>query len=195
MLVASITTLSRRFWLAVFFSLVGAYLFFGNTLPAAAAQPLDQLLADMGILKITPSSDPVEINLKDTRGDSVRLSDFRGKIVFLNFWASWCGPCRIEMPSMEKLHRRLKGRDFAIVAVNLQEQASRVKAFLKQYGLTFTVLLDTNGRVGARFGIRAIPTTFILDRQGRLIGHALGLRKWDGPESIALFEHLMDGSK
>jgi thiol-disulfide isomerase/thioredoxin len=146
----------------------------------------------MGVIKILPTEDPVVINLKDMNGNHVSLADFKGKIVFLNFWTTWCPTCRIEMPSMEKLHQKLKNKDFAMVTINLQESASRVKGFFKELKLSFTALLDTTGEVGAAFGIRAIPTTYILDKTGRIVGQANGPREWDSKEAIALFENLIN---
>ncbi len=151
---------------------------------------LDELLDDMGVVKVPGMMVPVEIALKNVNGRDVRLSDFRGKIVFLNFWTTWCPTCRIEMPSMEKLHQKFKDKDFALVSINLQESASQVKAFFKDYQLTFTALLDSDGEVGIRFRINAIPTTFILDKKGQIIAKAVGPREWDSKKSIALFEHL-----
>jgi peroxiredoxin len=164
-------------------------------LDAAAAAGSDnpelaQLFSDMLVIKVPPAGDPVEIRLNDADGRPVRLSDFRGKIVFLNFWTTWCPTCRIEMPSMEKLHQKFKDSDFALVTINLQEPAARVKEFFKEFRLTFTALLDTGGEVGIMFGINQIPTTFILDQKGRIIGKALGPRVWDSPKSITLFERL-----
>lgn len=164
-------------------------------LDAAAAAGSDspelaQLLSDMLIIKASKAGIPIEIKLNDIDGRAVRLSDIRGKIVFLNFWTTWCPTCRIEMPSMEKLHQKFKDSDFAMVAINLQEPASRVKEFFKEFNLTFTALLDTGGEVGIMFGINQIPTTFILDKKGRIIGKALGPRAWDSPKSTALFERL-----
>ena len=151
-----------------------------------------RMFSSMGVIKILPTEDPVVINLKDMNGNNVSLADFKGKIVFLNFWTTWCPTCRIEMPSMEKLHQKLKNKDFAMVTINLQESASRVKGFFKGLKLSFTALLDTTGEVGASFGIRAIPTTYILDKTGRIIGQANGPREWDSKEAIALFENLID---
>jgi thiol-disulfide isomerase/thioredoxin len=113
--------------------------------------------------------------------------------VFINFWTTWCLACVIEMPSMEKLHQKFKDKDFVMVAINLQESASTIKQFYKEYKLTFTTLLDSTGDVGAGLGIRSIPTTFILDKNGRILGKALGPREWEGKKSIALFEYLTDG--
>lgn len=153
---------------------------------------LDRLFHDMGILKIPDISLPVEIRLKDINGNTIRLSDFKGKIVFLNFWATWCLPCIIEMPSMEKLHRKFKDEDFVMVAINLMESEAQVKAFFEKLKLSFTTLLDSTGEVAAWFTINAVPTTYILDKQGRVIGKALGPREWGSQESFALFEYLIN---
>lgn len=165
----------------------------GQVIPADTADPkTERLFREMGIIEVPHITPPVDFNLMDINGQQFTLSDFKGKIVFLNFWTTWCPDCRKEMPYMEKLHRRLNGQDFAMIAVNLQEPALRVKNFLKKYQLTFTILLDTKGKIGQRFGIRAIPTTYILDKNGGVIGKAFGNRHWDRKESIALFEHLID---
>lgn len=185
---------SYLFLIALLFSGSAAfYLFDGGSLAKADSQALDQLFGDMGVIKLVQAL-PVEIRLKDLNGRPVSLSDFRGKIVFLNFWTTWCYTCRIEMPDMEKLHQKFKNKDFAMVTINLQESVSQVKQFFKKFRLTFTALLDSDGEVGARFMITAIPTTFILDREGIIIGKVMGPRKWDGEKAFALFEHLTDSS-
>ena len=153
---------------------------------------MDRLFGTVGVIKVPPAEDPVKINLKDMNGKNTSLSDFKGKIVFLNFWTTWCPTCRIEMPSMEKLHQKLKNKNFAMVTINLQESAPQVKAFFKEFKLTFTALLDSTGEVGASFGIRAIPTTYILDKTGRIIGQVSGPREWDSKAAMALFENLID---
>jgi len=151
-----------------------------------------QLFGKVGIIKVPHATVPVEISLPDLEGRMVRVSDFRGKVVFLNFWTTWCPSCRVEMPSMQRLYSRLKHKDFVMVSINLQESRDQVKGFFKEQGLTFIALLDKDGEVGARFGIRNIPTTYILDKQGRILGAAVGAREWDSKEAIALFEHLAD---
>jgi peroxiredoxin len=165
----------------------------GQVISLDEADPkTDRLLRKMEIIKIPHLASPVDFSLPDINGQQVTLSDFKGKIVFFNFWTTWCPECRIEMPSMEKLHSRFKGQGFAMIAVNLQEPALRVKDFLKKYPLTFTILLDSKGKIGPQFGIRAVPTTFILDKNGGIIGKALGSRHWDSKESMTLFEHLIN---
>lgn len=160
--------------------------------PDIADPKTERLFREMGIIEVPHITPPVDFSLMDINGQQSTLSDFKGKIVFLNFWTTWCPECRIEMPYMEKLHRRLNGQDFAMIAVNLQEPAFQVRNFLKKYQLTFRVLLDAKGKIGQQFGIRAIPATYILDKNGGIIGKAFGSRRWDRKKSIALFEHLIN---
>ena len=119
------------------------------------------------------------------------MSDYRGKVVFLNFWATWCGPCRFEMPSMETLYQRFKAKGLVIVAVNLQEDRNSVQRFVDEYGLSFPVLLDTTGRVGATYGARSIPTTYIVDRDGFVLAGTIGTREWDTEDYLRFFEKLL----
>jgi len=156
------------------------------------SREIDRLLRDMGVTKVPHLAPPVDFNLLDLTGKRVILSGLKGKIVFLNFWATWCSPCREEMPSMQKLYARFKDKDFAMVAVSLNEPASAVKKFFKDYNLTFTALLDSDGELMSPYGIRGIPNTFIIDRDGTIIGKAFGPRKWDDQKAIALFEHLIN---
>ena len=163
--------------------------------PRQRTSKLDRMFHKLGILAVSQPNSPVEFRLADLNGKKISLSDFRGKVVFLNFWTTWCGACRVEMPAMQKLHTRFKDQNFAMVTVNLQESAPKVRDFVDRYKLTFTVLLDTHGEVGRRFGVRALPTTFILDKSGRIMGQALGAREWNSKKAIALFEHLMEAGE
>jgi thiol-disulfide isomerase/thioredoxin len=180
------------FIILILFAFIAMHVFDADPLAKAKSESrkLERLYEDMGVLKLPRNTDPIEIRLKDLNGNLVSLSDFRGRIVFLNFWTTWCPTCRIEMPSMEKLHQKFKGKDFAVVTVNIQESVSQVKKFFKMFNLTFTALLDTTGEVATGFSIRSIPTTFILDKDGRTIGTILGPREWDSKKAVALFEHL-----
>ena len=155
-------------------------------------QELERLFKNIGVLKIPHATRPVEIQLKDVFGNTVRVSDYRGKVVFLNFWATWCAACVVEMPSMEKLHRLLKDKNFVMIAINVQESDAQVKAFFEKLKLSFTTLLDINGEVAGGFAVNALPTTYILDKAGRIVGAAIGPREWDSRASIALFEHLIN---
>ena len=157
---------------------------------SATAVSTDELIR-IGLQPLKEGTEIVDFELQDLSGVSRRLSDFRGKVVFLNFWATWCGPCRFEMPSMEKLYKRLKDEGLEIVAVNLQEDRSSVEQFVDEYGLSFPVLLDTTGRIGATYGARSIPTTYIVDREGFVIAGTIGTREWDTEEYIRFFEKLL----
>jgi len=158
----------------------------------AAASRKDRLFRKMGVLSIPQTPQALDFTLEDFNGNSVRFVEFRDRIVFLNFWTTWCPECRIEMPSMRKLYEALKHRDFAMVAVDLKESSETVKQFAAKYKLPFPVLIDPDGRMGEQMSIRAVPTTFIIDRQGKVLGSVLGGRKWDSKESFALFEYLID---
>ena len=134
-----------------------------------------------------------EFALPDLQGNIHRLSELRGKIVFLNLWTTWCPPCRMEMPAMEKLYRRLQGRDFVMLAVSEDEDnADGVAQFATDLGLTFPVLLDPEVRLSPRYGVTGYPETFVIDRSGRVINHTIGPADWDSEEYVRYFEDLLD---
>lgn len=148
----------------------------------------------LGIVKLEEKPKAPDFTLKDLNGKEVKLTDHRGKIVFINFWATWCPPCRIEMPSMEKLYTEFKDKDFVILAIDLQESAGRVKAFKEDFKLNFLILLDSTGEVGLNYGVMSIPTTYLVDRDGHLIGGALGPRDWASKEAFELIDHLLNSA-
>ncbi len=133
--------------------------------------------------------------LKDLDGNDVGLEDHRGKIILINFWATWCLPCRVEMPSMEKLYTRYKNDDFTILAIDLQEDADSVKAFKEQYKLNFPILLDSDGSVGEFYGVFSIPTTYLVDREGYIIAGAIGARDWASENAFMLINQLLQVSQ
>jgi thiol-disulfide isomerase/thioredoxin len=156
------------------------------------ADPLSsEELMELGLQPLKEGTEIVDFELQELSGAGRRLSDFNGRVVFLNFWATWCGPCRMEMPSMQRLYERLKRKGLEIVAVNLQEDRGSVQRFVDELGLSFPVLLDTTGRVGATYGARSIPTTYIVDREGFVIAGTIGTREWDGEQYIRFFERLL----
>jgi peroxiredoxin len=128
----------------------------------------------------------------DLRGQAVSLSSLRGKVVVLNVWATWCPPCRQEMPSMERLAAHFRGRDFQLLAVSQDEGGKEpVETFARELGLSFPVLLDPERQVGERFGVWGYPETFVIDRGGYVVERVIGPREWDSPESIAAIEALI----
>lgn len=125
-------------------------------------------------------------------GQSLRLSDFKGKVVFLNFWATWCPPCKEEMPSMERLYRRYKDKGFTILALSIDTGgAGPVAGFAKKFGLTFPIGLDTKLTVANQYTVRGLPATFLIDRRGTIAAVALGARDWDSKAAHAAIESLL----
>ncbi len=104
--------------------------------------------------------------LVDLEGNTVTLSDFQGKTVFVNFWATWCPPCRAEMPEMEAVYQEYKDKDVVVIGVDIQEPEDVVRQFVEQGGYSWTFVLDTSGEVAANYRITAIPTSFFIDREG-----------------------------
>jgi len=151
----------------------------------------ETLFEAMGVSKPFRDNGPLDAQMFDLQGRQVGLSEFRGKVVFLNFWATWCPPCRAESASLDRLFRTLKNDAFAMVAVSIKEPAETVRAFLKSEHLTFPVFLDPEGKMGRQFSVRSIPATYILNSHGSVIGTAMGARRWDSHSSIALFKHLI----
>ena len=146
-------------------------------------------------LKVQPMRDKKkapEFSLEGLGGRKVELRNFKGKIIFLTFWATWCGPCKEEMPSIEALHQHFKGKDFVVltVAVDL-EGAIPVEKFIAKHGYTFYVLVDSKNQILDLYRVAGIPMTFLIDKKGRIIGKALGPRNWKSPEALALFSMLI----
>jgi thiol-disulfide isomerase/thioredoxin len=115
-----------------------------------------------------------DFRLKDLDGKEVSLSDFRGKNVYLNFWATWCPPCKAEMPDIEKLYDETKDSNLVILAVNLGEGSSTVKTFVDNNKYNFRILLDTDKDAAAKYNISAIPSSFFIDKNGNIISKKIG---------------------
>lgn len=135
-----------------------------------------------------------DFTLANMQGEQVSLADYRGKVVVLNFWASWCPPCRAEMPSMERLYGNLKGGDFVLLAVNVEENGRpAVAAFSQKIPMSFPVLLDNDQRVSGLYRVSGIPQTFIIDKRGEIVQEVTGARDWNSPETRELLTSLMQG--
>jgi peroxiredoxin len=148
---------------------------------AAAQQPLKPWA---GV--VTP---PVE--LADLEGKTHRLADYRGKVVLLNFWATWCAPCREEMPSIERLRAQLAGRPFAVLAVNVGESAEKARGFAASMPLGFPLLLDRDTRVSRAWGARMLPATYLIGPDGVARFSYFGELDWAKPDVRAVVEKLM----
>ena len=125
-------------------------------------------------------------------GRSHRLQDYRGKVVLVNFWATWCAPCVEEMPSMERLRRALAARPFAVLAVNLGESPEAIAAFLARVPVGFAVLRDADGTAARAWGARYLPASYLVDGEGRVRYAVTGALDWSGAHARARIEELLD---
>ncbi len=152
--------------------------------------PLDDLLKSIGLSKPALARTP-DFSLREAAGGLASVSGNHGNLILLNFWATWCGPCREEMPSMEQLGRSLAGGGFTIMAVNQRESAAQVLAFMRRYGLNFRAPLDTDGRVAASYRVYGIPMTYLIDASGQAIGVKSGPRNWAAREIVEVFRKII----
>ncbi|MBW2519461.1 MAG: TlpA family protein disulfide reductase [Deltaproteobacteria bacterium] len=132
--------------------------------------------------------------LQDTMGQRYRLSDLRGKVVMVNFWATWCPPCRAEMPSMEKLYETLKDDNFVMLAINIEENGRQtVPQYLQKSPHSFPVLYDDQGVVQKLYGVFKFPESFVIRKDGIIDDKVIGAIDWAHPETIAYFKDLLKG--
>jgi peroxiredoxin len=130
--------------------------------------------------------------LPSLAGEDVDLGSYRGKVVVLNFWATWCPPCVAEMPSLQRLHRALGPEGLAVVTVSTEEDEEALREFVTRHGLDLPVLLDPGGRVASSaYRTTGYPETFVLDRAGVLLSHTIGPAEWDSAEALDHFRGLL----
>lgn len=142
---------------------------------------------------VEPGSAAPQFVARNIASDStVTLADYRGKVVLLNVWATWCPPCRQEMPSMERLYRRFAGTDFRVVAVSVRDIETSVKEFVEGQALTFDVLFDPAGEIERIYQTMGVPESFVIDRHGVIVKKEIGARSWDGPVTETLIQRLLD---
>ena len=157
------------------------------------------LLAPLGAaaqaLTPWPGGAPPPLALAALDGQPHRLADYRGRVVLVNFWATWCAPCRAEMPSIERLRRSLENEPFAVLAVNVGEDPAAVRAFAERVPMNFPLLLDRDAKVSRDWGARALPMTFIVGPEGRIRYQALGERDWADVDIRARLRALMPGAR
>ena len=128
-------------------------------------------------------------------GKNVSLADFKGKVVLVNIWATWCAPCVEEMPSMEKLYEELKGKDFELLAVSVDESgAEAVKPFMEKHKLNFPMLLDTKGEIKNLYQATGIPESFIIDKDGMIVEKIVGPRDWAASGAIRYFRNIIQSN-
>ncbi len=173
----------------VLLAVVGATSYFvysGTQRPAPAAFPGS---AGAQVGQVAP-----DVNLKTLDGETVRLSQYRGKVVVLNFWATWCPPCLAEMPSMEKLYRMFPDGDLVMLAVNTEEDGAEIlPGFLKSHPHSFAILLDPEADAQQAYGVFRFPESFIIGRDGRVVDMVIGAIDWVDPKVVSFFQTLVKG--
>ncbi len=153
-----------------------------------AAQPVP--LQERGVVSV--GSQAPNFELWDLNGNPMTLVGSRGKVVLVNFWATWCGPCRVEMPAMEALYRAMPRKDFEIMAVSTDAQGVAVtRPFQESLGLSFPILHDSDFRIGVTYGARTLPMSFLVNRDGVITHRIFGARDWNSPEARKLIQTLI----
>ena len=139
-----------------------------------------------------PPANAPQFSLVSLDGGELTLNDYQGKYLLVNFWATWCGPCKIEMPSLELLYRKYQKRNFAMIAIsNDIFGAQVVKPYIQAQNLTFPIGLDPKLKVSNQFGVISLPTTFLIDPQGKIIGVLNGAENWADPKTLLYFDQLL----
>ena len=130
--------------------------------------------------------------LRNLKGNYESLESYRGQVVVLNFWATWCAPCRVEMPSFEKLYRRYRSEGVSVLAVTLDKNAkSKIKSFVDEHNLSFPVLLDSKSEVERLYPSMTVPFTYVIDRKGRVVARVDGAKNWESEETFEAIEYLL----
>jgi peroxiredoxin len=133
-----------------------------------------------------------DFTLKDLSGKAVTLSSLRGKVVLLNFWATWCPPCREEIPSMMRLNKAMEGKPFQMLAVSEDGGGKdAVTGFFKESGASLPALLDSDQAVGGRYGLTGVPETFVIGKNGVILKKVVGAMNWSDPAAIGFLENAM----
>ncbi len=145
------------------------------------AFPTHAIKPGKGLTEVPGKPSAPDFELSDLDGKIHHLSDYRGKVLIVNFWATWCPPCREEMPSMERAWQKIKDDGMAMIAINVGEDEDTIFQFTASYPVTFPLLLDQDSEVVGPWGVRGLPTTYVVDPQGRVVYRAIGGREWDDP--------------
>jgi thiol-disulfide isomerase/thioredoxin len=160
--------------------------------PLYAQGPVPEL--SHAVTALDPAVSAPDFTLNDMDGEPHRLADYRGKVVLINFWATWCPPCRKEMPSLERLYQHFKDQPFMVLAVNQWETDDHVFSYMGELNVfpEFPILFDPESKISGEYGVLGLPTSVIVDQQGRIRYRAVGGREFDHPEIMKLISTLLD---
>ena len=134
-----------------------------------------------------------DLQLNDTQGRPHTLREYRGKVVVVNFWATWCSPCLKEMPALDRLYRKTADQGIEVLGINMGQTAPAIKAFAKRVPVRFPLLVDSDMSAGPKWGVRGLPTTFVVDPKGKIVYETLGDQPWDSPALVEELEALRSG--
>src|SRR5438874_4200264 len=134
---------------------------------------------------------PPEFNGSTIDGRTVSLASLSGKVVVLNFWATWCQECRTEMPMFQRLHREFASQGLNVIGINAREEIPAIQKYAKELGLNFPLVLDAKGEINAAYGVIGLPATFLIGRDGRAVARGVGPREWSGEQALAIIRALL----
>jgi peroxiredoxin len=157
----------------------------------ASISGVDEAARELDLIRPSKPKQASDFTVSLVSGDTLKLVGQRGKPVLINFWATWCAPCLEEMPAMERLYLKHRERGFVLLAISVDSDVALVKPFLQKYKLTFPVALDAKMDLANTYGVRALPASFVIDRNGYLAALALGPRAWDNRAAHTLVEGLL----
>jgi peroxiredoxin len=157
----------------------------------ATRAEMAELLKKLSLSGYAPSTKPPNFTGRTADGQTVSLALLRGKVILLNFWATWCEECRPEMPVFQQLNREFAARGLVVVGVNAREGPEVIRRYAKELGLTFPLVLDSNGEINQAYGVIGLPTTFFIARDGRAVALAIGPRDWSGAAAKTMVRTLL----
>jgi len=171
-------------------SLLVAMLF----LPFAVIADWQQPELSHNLTKVNKMISAADFELQNIDEEKKKLSDYKGKVILLNFWATWCPPCIREMPSMERLHQQVDAENFKVIAINQMEDIDQVFAFTGQLEIdpTFEILFDSTSEVSQQYAVRGLPTTYLIDKEGKIRYRAIGGREFNHPEVVKVINSLIE---
>jgi len=162
--------------------------------PASADEPnpaVDKAIKDLELVRPRRSSAPKKFSVPTIPDGTFQLTEQRGSVVIVNFWATWCQPCREEMPALERVWQRYRDRRLVVLGISIDTDPGVIPKFVASYRLSFPMGHDANKKLADSLGARAMPTTLVIDTEGYLVALAFGARPWDGKAAVALIEALL----
>jgi peroxiredoxin len=154
-----------------------------------AAAP--DMLGKLNLSTYPRATKPPEFNGSTIDGRTVSLTSLSGKVVLINFWATWCQECRPEMPMFEQVHREFAAQGLSVIGINAREGTAAIRGYAKELRLTFPLILDPKGEINAAYGVIGLPATFLIGRDGRAVARAVGPREWSGEQALAIIRALL----